>query len=259
MGISKKIRFEVFKRDSFTCQYCGREAPEIILEIDHIEPKSKGGKDDLFNLITSCYDCNRGKRNKRISDRNEIKKQKEELNKLNKRREQLEFLLQWRNEVSEIIDNEIDAIESIFKDSANCNFNPPGKYIIKKLIKRYGFEEVLDATDKSLSKYYDARIPKSEEKAFDYISRICETKKRIKNNPELKDLYYIRGIARNRFNYLNEKKTIIWLTKLFNYGVSIDTLKNISLNAKNWTQFRTILENKLEEFEKENEVEDNEI
>jgi len=29
--ISKKIRFEVFKRDSFTCQYCGKSAPEIIL------------------------------------------------------------------------------------------------------------------------------------------------------------------------------------------------------------------------------------
>ena len=61
MAITKKIRFEVFKRDNFKCQYCGKEAPEVILEADHINPKSKGGTDDMLNLITSCFDCNRGR------------------------------------------------------------------------------------------------------------------------------------------------------------------------------------------------------
>ena len=45
--ISKKTRFEIFKRDSFTCQYCGRKAPDVLLVIDHIEPVSKGGTNDL--------------------------------------------------------------------------------------------------------------------------------------------------------------------------------------------------------------------
>ena len=61
--LGKKIRFEVFKRDSFTCQYCGQSAPQVILEVDHIVPVSKGGDDELTNLITSCRDCNRGKSN----------------------------------------------------------------------------------------------------------------------------------------------------------------------------------------------------
>ena len=50
MSISKKIRFEVFKRDGFTCQYCGNTPPNVILEVDHIEPKSKNGKDDINNV-----------------------------------------------------------------------------------------------------------------------------------------------------------------------------------------------------------------
>ena len=61
MAISKKIRFEIFKRDGFKCVYCGKTPPGIILEIDHIEPKSEGGKDDINNFVTSCFDCNRGK------------------------------------------------------------------------------------------------------------------------------------------------------------------------------------------------------
>jgi len=60
--ISDKKRFQVFKRDHFTCQYCGRSAKDgAILEIDHIIPKSKGGTDDIDNLITACRECNRGK------------------------------------------------------------------------------------------------------------------------------------------------------------------------------------------------------
>lgn len=62
-SLSKKVRFEVFKRDSFTCQYCGNVPPSVVLEIDHIHPASKGGDNSEDNLITSCFDCNRGKSN----------------------------------------------------------------------------------------------------------------------------------------------------------------------------------------------------
>ena len=61
MTVSLKLRFEVFKRDDFTCQYCGRKTPEVILELEHIIPLSKGGTDELDNLTTSCFECNRGK------------------------------------------------------------------------------------------------------------------------------------------------------------------------------------------------------
>ena len=68
MSIGKTKRFEIFKRDSFTCRYCGRRPPEVVLEVDHIEPVAKGGTDEDLNLITSCFDCNRGKRDRRLSD-----------------------------------------------------------------------------------------------------------------------------------------------------------------------------------------------
>ncbi len=65
-GLSKKLRFEVFKRDGFTCQYCGRSAPDVILEVDHIKSVKNGGDNDIMNLITSCFDCNRGKGKRKL-------------------------------------------------------------------------------------------------------------------------------------------------------------------------------------------------
>ncbi|MBO8142015.1 MAG: HNH endonuclease [Firmicutes bacterium] len=61
--IPKGVRWKVFARDNFTCQYCGRTPKKhgITLEIDHKIPVSKGGTNALENLVTSCSDCNRGK------------------------------------------------------------------------------------------------------------------------------------------------------------------------------------------------------
>jgi hypothetical protein len=61
MSIGKKIRFRILARDNFTCQYCGARAPEATLEVDHIVPRSRGGKNSPENLRTACFSCNRGK------------------------------------------------------------------------------------------------------------------------------------------------------------------------------------------------------
>lgn len=59
-------REEAFLFDDFTCQYCGRTNTR--LECDHIIPISRGGNNDFENLITACFNCNRSKRNKTISE-----------------------------------------------------------------------------------------------------------------------------------------------------------------------------------------------
>lgn len=58
-----RLRFKIFKRDNWTCAYCGRTSSEdkIKLEIDHKYPKSKGGVNDIKNYQTLCKDCNLGK------------------------------------------------------------------------------------------------------------------------------------------------------------------------------------------------------
>lgn len=58
-------RKNVFKRDDSRCQYCGATDN---LTLDHVIPKSKGGKSTWDNLVTACMKCNNKKDNKTLSD-----------------------------------------------------------------------------------------------------------------------------------------------------------------------------------------------
>lgn len=98
-SISKKLRFEVFKRDMFTCQYCGRKAPDVVLHIDHIKPVAKGGRNEIMNLVTSCIDCNLGKGAKTLSDQSVVERQRKQAEYLAQRREQIEMLRDWQLEL----------------------------------------------------------------------------------------------------------------------------------------------------------------
>jgi hypothetical protein len=60
-SISPKVRWQVFARDNYTCRYCGRRPPEVVLVVDHHIPVAQGGTDDIGNLVTSCELCNQGK------------------------------------------------------------------------------------------------------------------------------------------------------------------------------------------------------
>lgn len=66
MSLTQQQRFDILERDRFTCRFCGLQAPETQLEIDHVKPKSRGGTDDYSNLVTSCRDCNRGKGDRQV-------------------------------------------------------------------------------------------------------------------------------------------------------------------------------------------------
>lgn len=75
--ISQKLRFEILKRDWFRCQYCGKDWKDdlVMLEVDHIIPKSRWWTDDVNNLITCCRACNMWKGNRSL-DKSDLWKDK---------------------------------------------------------------------------------------------------------------------------------------------------------------------------------------
>jgi transcription elongation factor Elf1 len=241
-AIKKSTRFEVFKRDSFTCQYCGHSSPDVILEIDHINPVKNGGGNDILNLITSCRDCNSGKGAKELSDDSVIKKQKAQLDEINERREQMELMVSWRESLMDIKNEEVDAIESVMFKGYQTSLTEEGRRKVAKWVNKYGFSEVLSATYLSRDQYseeVDGELTaESINKMFNYTPRICHIKLNEKEDPELGKLYYIRGIVRNRM-YCNDMVCMEILKHAKESGVSIDDLKDAAIQARNWTNFKS--------------------
>ncbi len=67
--LSKRTRFEVFKRDGFACVYCGSTPNDGPLHVDHVQPRDSGGTNDPGNLVTSCATCNLGKSSVPLTER----------------------------------------------------------------------------------------------------------------------------------------------------------------------------------------------
>jgi hypothetical protein len=61
MAVSRRLRFEILRRDNHACRYCGRNAPDIRLTVDHVTPVALGGTDHPSNLAAACEECNSGK------------------------------------------------------------------------------------------------------------------------------------------------------------------------------------------------------
>ena len=246
-SIPQKVRFEVFKRDNFTCQYCGRSAPDVILEVDHINPVANGGDNDITNLITSCKDCNRGKGARKLTDKQEISKEKQKLDEINERRKQLEMMLKWREELAKIDDSEVIAYEKDFCDHSSRTFTDTGRDSAKKFIKKYGLQLMLDSLDTSFSTYakYDSDgkiTAESASKVFDMAPRIAYHKQHDDLDPSMQNVFYCRGILRNRLSYIDERKSVEYLKLLFTNGDTFESVKDYCCHVRNWTQFRTDME-----------------
>ncbi|MEZ0090039.1 HNH endonuclease [Streptacidiphilus sp. EB129] len=61
MAVSKRLRFEILRRDGHRCRYCGAGVSDAILTVDHVTPVALGGTDKADNLVAACEDCNAGK------------------------------------------------------------------------------------------------------------------------------------------------------------------------------------------------------
>ena len=59
----KYSRSGILIRDNFTCQFCGAKPQMNLLTLDHVVPRSKGGKTNWTNIVTACKDCNANKGN----------------------------------------------------------------------------------------------------------------------------------------------------------------------------------------------------
>jgi hypothetical protein len=166
--IGNAKRFEVFKRDLFTCQYCGAKPPNVVLEVDHILPVSKGGSNSISNLSTSCFNCNRGKRDKLLTtitdSQNDI--MAESIEKQKQFLQYNKFLKKVDVELTSLTWDVANIINGEGEDILKTKFSS-----IKNFIKRLGYSEVKEAAEIASSKFN--RPCKG---SFLYFCGICHNK-----------------------------------------------------------------------------------
>lgn len=253
--ISKSVRFEVFKRDNFTCQYCGGVSPNVVLHVDHINPVAGGGDNDILNLVTACVDCNLGKGAKPLSDDTAIARQRAQLEELNERREQLEMLLSWREGLANLDDEFVDAFNDVFEERTRRVLSDHGRRKVKDWLKKHSLKDLLTALDAALATYYKDGAEDDEENAriagyaFGMVPRIIASQKRNADKPYMKDLYYVRAIARNRLSYFKDHDAIVLLERAYHANIHIEEMKDLAKTARSWTQWKNTMWEWIEEEE----------
>jgi len=165
-SISTRRRFEILKRDNFTCQYCSAKPPKVPLEIDHLIPVSKGGTNSSDNLITACFECNRGKSNIELTNVPEglhtIMERKKVA--ISQYKQYQKVLKQERKIIEDELNMVIESFESMYEHDTLSSSTFAS---IKKFIKQLGVDEVVDSMEITGGRIHNSRY------AFKYFCGVC--------------------------------------------------------------------------------------
>jgi HNH endonuclease len=172
----KKIRFEVFKRDAFTCQYCGRRPPEAILHADHIVPKAKGGIDESENLITACADCNSGKGARSLTEPAETVQRN--IAQLQEKKKQLEAFNEYQRDMQMLTELAVDDVASYWGElwDQKYSLNACGRASIKSFLKIFTTKEINPTTTslfdmRVTTRYVAPAYPRAQQEAAHVTSQ----------------------------------------------------------------------------------------
>ena len=188
MTLSVKTRFEVFKRDRFTCQYCGKHPPDVLLEADHIVPRAAGGSDDIGNLTTACTDCNRGKGGRMLEEGTGPAVSRSAVAEMQERIEQAKAYMETLGLLEAITEQQVERVNDAWAKAFGATleeredgsywvfkgygYNYGGKWpderTIKRFIKKLSLEAVLDAVDITA-----ARMHKASSDSVRYFYGVC--------------------------------------------------------------------------------------
>jgi hypothetical protein len=157
VSLSKRVRFEVFKRDDFTCAYCGRTPPAVTLEADHIVPRVEGGGDEVENLTTSCMDCNRGKAGVPLENKTAVEDLRSRTELIAERERQILSYNEVREAQRIRIETDLarawDYWFERYGEETMPRYYTPNESILRHYVKNLPLADVLDAIDIAVAKF----------------------------------------------------------------------------------------------------------
>ena len=240
--IPKSTRFAVLKRDRFRCKYCGISAEEADepLQIDHVKPVSKGGTNDITNLVTSCFPCNNGKRDELLTQNVELELQRAQIEEMQAKREQLEMMVEWREESQNLQNSEVEFAAQYWEQAT---FGDPHKCCdimqLKHLIKRFGSKAVCDGMDETIATYLRDNTKQRHEYAWQKLKRVIEVNQRDQIEPGYKAKtmaigYMLHARMLPKWAITMHNKFVDYAQKCMDYNLE-DLIKHVKA-SKNYPQ-----------------------
>lgn len=172
MGVSKRTRFEIFKRDGFRCVYCGATPNTTVLHVDHVEPKAKGGTDDPANLVTACQPCNGGKLDVRLSEKRlqpgmAVEDAREHA-------EQLIGYLEAQRQVVAAKDEIVESLRERWEDLTENGTTASERGVLRSFSEQYSFADLVGAMEIAAAKFAHSYGTKDQRslKSFKYFCGI---------------------------------------------------------------------------------------
>lgn len=214
--ISAKLRFEVFKRDKFTCQYCGKSAAsaDVLIEarpisaagsglhLDHVDPVKLGGDNDITNLITACVTCNLGKGATPLGQGTLMQNTVKQMEDLQARRDLLKMVAQWRSELKTVKSEAISSLVSYAEQTpfGHVTITKEAVSELSKALKKHPIEDIFQVIDDAQEQKSDPAFYDDEDEISEGYSKRLGVLLRQIGRPEYEaKLSYAAGILRNRF------------------------------------------------------------
>ena len=166
VAISTRTRFDVFKRDKFTCQYCGAHPPGVLLHVDHILAVANGGGNDVGNLATACAKCNLGKGAVPLGVA--LPGLKDKTAEVKEAERQLKGYQAAMSDRRTRLDGDVDSVERVFASFfPDMEFADKFRISVRVFIEKLGVHDVVDSMERACSK-----LP-SAARALQYFCGIC--------------------------------------------------------------------------------------
>ena len=238
----KQLQYRIFGRDNFRCVYCENSVPEVVLDaVTESGNEDQEGIDGYITVCDKCFDlffADGEKGNHELPQTTDTPG------------EQADMMIRWHRESQDSKNKCLRYAIEHFETRAECDLSDRGRKIMEKLIDMYPFKLILVSIEAACSQYLvpeeDGYNHESINKAFNYVEKICYVKSSAKDKPYLKDLFYVRGILKNRFSYVDLVESMRLLEDAYKTGYSIDTLKRIAKECTCWSNWRLSMEELLD-------------
>ncbi|MEJ2545405.1 MAG: hypothetical protein P8Y99_15155 [Calditrichaceae bacterium] len=247
----KRIKFEIFEKDSFRCQFCGAGAPIAALRLRRIQEAEK--QDEWLNtafLSTSCTTCEKKRAGVNAKD---LADGFISIDELEERLQQLKMLINWRKGMLRIRKQQLENLVTYWeKKVPGFQISNEQKKHLLSYMTKYAGEEIRDAMNMAADKFINYNADGSFDtdsinQAFSKIQEICLQKTKIAANNETDGLHNIHQQLKNNINgFFDPHRAAQWLTYARSWEVKIEELAEMAQKVNNWTEFAVNIDKMVE-------------